>query len=223
MTSCRVVVADDHAIFREGVKIILERNPDLKIVAEAADGAAAVNLVLEHRPDLVVMDIAMPELTGIEAAREIMAQAPETRIIILSVHSRKTFIMEALKAGARGYVVKDSTGEKLLDAVEAVMKGESYLDSPVAAHIVEEFVRLPSAGLVGAEGQAVTEREGQILRLIVDGLTNKQIAEKLCISPKTVENHRTNIMAKLGLHDVIDMVKYAISSGLIDLDSWTRS
>lgn len=223
MTSCRVVVADDHAIFREGVKIILERNPDLKIVGEAADGAAAVNLVLEHRPDLVVMDIAMPELTGIEAAREIMAQAPETRIIILSVHSRKTFIMEALKAGARGYVVKDSTGEKLLDAVEAVMKGESYLDSPVAAHIVEEFVRLPSASLVGAEGQAVTEREGQILRLIVDGLTNKQIAEKLCISPKTVENHRTNIMAKLGLHDVIDLVKYAISSGLIDLDSWTRS
>ena len=222
MTPCRVVVADDHAIFREGVKIILERNPEITIVGEAADGNAAVELVLEHRPDLVVMDIAMPELTGIEAAREIMARAQETRIIILSVHSRKTFIMEALKAGARGYVVKDSTGEKLLDAVEAVLKGESYLDSPVAAHIVEEFVRLPSAGLVGAEGQAVTEREGQILRLIVDGLTNRQIAEKLCISPKTVENHRTNIMAKLGLHDVIDMVKYAISSGLIDLDSWTR-
>lgn len=223
MSQYRVVIADDHAIFREGIKMVLRGNPALDVVGEAADGREAVRIALDQKPHLIIMDIAMPELTGIEATKEILDELPETRVIILSVHSRKTFIMEALKAGARGYVVKDSTGEKLLDAVAAVLKGESYLDSPVAAHIVEEFVRLPSSGRESGGGQVITERERQILRLIVDSLTNKQIAERLCISPKTVENHRANIMSKLGLHDVIDMVKYAISSGLVDLDTWTRS
>ncbi len=222
MSRYRVLVADDHSIFREGIKMVLSRNQDLEIIAEAEDGRAAVKEALAHRPDLVIMDISMPGLTGIEATREILAQSPQTRVIILSVHSRKTFIMEALKAGARGYVVKDSAGEKLLDAVGAVLKGESYLDSPVASLLVEEFVRLPLSNPEGDLSPALTERELQVLRLIVDGLTNKQIAEHLCISPKTVENHRGNIMAKLGLHDVIDMVKYAISTGLVDLDTWTR-
>ena len=222
MTQYHLVIADDHAIFREGLKMVLGRNPNLKIVGEAADGRQAVHIALSRHPDLVIMDIAMPELSGIDATREILAELPETRVIILSVHARKIFIMEALKAGARGYVLKDSAGEKLLDAVTAVLKGESYLDSPVAGHIVDEFVRLPLPEHDGAGGQTITGREKQILRLVVDGLTNRQIAEKLCISPKTVENHRANIMNKLGLHDVIDMVKYAISTGLVDLDTWSR-
>ena len=222
MSRYRVVIADDHAIFREGIRMVLSRNPDLEIVGEAPDGREAVRAALDQGPDLVIMDIAMPGLTGIEATREILAQLPETRVIILSVHSRKTFIMEALKAGARGYVVKDSTGEKLLHAVAAVLKGESYLDSPAAAHLVEEFVRSSFSKVEDSGGPALTDREKQILRLIVDGRTNRQIAEELCISPKTVENHRANIMSKLGLHDVIDMVKYAISTGLVDLDTWTR-
>ncbi len=220
----RVVVCDDHAIFREGIKNVLARNPLLTVAGEAADGFAAVETVKRLKPDLVVMDIAMPGQSGIEATRELSQALPEIRVIILSVHSRKTFIMEALKAGARGYVLKDSAGEKLLDAVNAVLRGECYLDSPVAGHIVDEFVKLPEKeGAPEAEPQErLTDRERQILRLIVEGLPNKEIATKLFLSPKTVDNHRARIMAKLGRHDVIGLVKYAIATGLVDPDSWSR-
>ena len=150
-------------------------------------------------------------------------ESPQTKVVILSVHSRKTFIMEALKAGARGYVLKDSAGEKLLDAVEAVLAGDSYLDSPVAGHIIDEFVRMPSATEGAASGgEALTDRERQILILVVEGHTNKQIAEKLFLSPKTVDNHRAKLMAKLGRRDVIGLAKYAVATGLVDPDSWGR-
>lgn len=221
----KILICDDHAIFREGLKNVLAADSRLEVVGEAADGLSAVQQASKLEPDLVIMDIAMPEMSGVEATREIVKAYPHIRVIILSMHSRKAFIMEALKAGARGYVLKDSAGEKILQSVQAVLKGDSYLDSPVAAHIVDEFVKMPDVQTGDDEElpQRLSERERQVLRLIVDGNTNKDIADKLFISPKTVENHRTNIMAKLGLHDVIDMVKYAISSGLIDLDSWTRS
>jgi len=219
----RLILADDHAIFREGIRSVLSANHYLEVVGEAATGLEVVDRVRDLRPDLVVMDIAMPEQSGIEATRQIVEQYPETRIIILSVHSKKTFIMEALKAGARGYVLKDSAGEKLLDAVQVVLKGECYLDSPVAAHIVDEFVHLPERAETDEETpERLTDRERQILRLIVEGMSNKKIADKLCVSPKTVENHRAHIMAKLGRHDVIGLVKYAIASGLVDPESWSR-
>lgn len=220
----RVVVCDDHAIFREGIKNVLARNPQLQVVGEAADGFAAVETVKRLKPDLVVMDIAMPEQSGIEATRELAQALPEIRVIILSVHSRKTFILEALKAGARGYVLKDSAGDKLLDAVQAVLRGECYLDSPVAGHIVEEFVKLPEKETEEEQQsqERLTDRERQILRLIVEGLPNKEIATRLFLSPKTVDNHRARIMAKLGRHDVIGLVKYAIATGLVDPDSWSR-
>jgi DNA-binding NarL/FixJ family response regulator len=221
----RVVVCDDHAIFREGTKQVLAKNPELTVVGEAADGFQAVETVRKLKPELVVMDIAMPGQSGIEATRAISQELPETRIIILSVHSRKTFIMESLKAGARGYVLKDSAGDKLLDAVKAVLRGECYLDSPVAGHIVDEFVKLPDKETREEEREPqerLTDRERQILRLIVEGLPNKEIASKLFLSPKTVDNHRARIMAKLGRHDVIGLVKYAIATGLVDPDSWSR-
>jgi DNA-binding NarL/FixJ family response regulator len=220
----RVVVCDDHAIFREGIKNVLARNPLLQVVGEAADGFAAVETVKRLKPDLVVMDIAMPEQSGIEATRELAQALPEIRVIILSVHSRKTFILEALKAGARGYVLKDSAGDKLLDAVQAVLRGECYLDSPVAGHIVEEFIKLPEKETQEEQQsqERLTDRERQILRLIVEGLPNKEIASRLFLSPKTVDNHRARIMAKLGRHDVIGLVKYAIATGLVDPDSWSR-
>ncbi|MBI5523570.1 MAG: response regulator transcription factor [Desulfarculus sp.] len=221
----RVVICDDHSIFREGIKNVLARNPALQVIGEAADGLAAVETVKRLKPDLVVMDIAMPGQSGIEATREITQVLPEIRVIILSVHSRKTFIMEALKAGARGYVLKDSAGDKLLDAVNAVLRGECYLDSPVAGHIVDEFVKLPEKDTAEEEPQSqerLTDRERQILRLIVEGLPNKEIATRLFLSPKTVDNHRARIMAKLGRHDVIGLVKYAIATGLVDPDSWSR-
>ncbi|MCB2185397.1 MAG: response regulator transcription factor [Deltaproteobacteria bacterium] len=219
----RLVICDDHAIFREGLKNVLAQNPRLEVVGEAGDGYTAVTLVKKLAPDLVIMDIAMPDMNGIEATREIMNEMPQTRIIILSMHSRKTFIAEALKAGARGYVLKDSAGDKLLGAVEAVLGGGSYLDSPVASHIIDEFVKMPEAAPdTDAQAERLSERERQVLRLIVEGYTNKEIAEKLFLSTKTVENHRARIMAKLGRHDVIGLVKYAIATGLVDPDCWSR-
>jgi len=218
----RVVIADDHAIFRAGLKTVLAQEESLLVVGEAADGREAVDLALSLQPDLVIMDISMPGLSGIEATRKIIAAAPQTRVIILSVHSRKTFIMEALKAGARGYVVKDSTGQKLLEAALAVLKGESYLDSPAASHIVSEFVKLAAGEKEPAGAVGLTGREEEILRLIVEGHTSRQIAGMLFLSPKTVDNHRARIMSKLGLHDVIDLVKYAISTGLVDPEAWSR-
>ena len=219
---CSVLVCDDHAIFREGIKKVLGANPLLNIVGEAATGMQAVEMTKSLHPDLVVMDIAMPEQNGIEATRQVMELRPETRVVILSVHSRKTFIIESLKAGARGYVLKDSAGEKLLDAIDAVLKGECYLDSPVAGHIVDEFLCLPETVQSDDVPERLTDRERQVLSLIVEGHTNKSIAEKLYLSPKTVDNHRRNIMRKLGRHDIIGLVKYAITSGLVDPESWSR-
>jgi DNA-binding NarL/FixJ family response regulator len=219
----RVVICDDHAIFREGIKQVLAANPRLEVVGEAANGLEALATIKKLNPELVITDITMPEMSGIDLTREVARELPETRVVILSVHSRKTFIMEALKAGARGYVLKDSAGEKLLDAVEAVLAGDCYLDSPVAGHIVEEFVKLPGPQeAAGPAGEALTDRERQILILVVEGYSNKQIAEKLFVSPKTVDNHRAKIMAKLGRHDVIGLVKYALASGLVDPDTWGR-
>ena len=218
----RVLICDDHSIFRQGIRQVLAKNPDLEVVGEAATGLEAIAAVKKLKPDLVVMDITMPELSGIEVTKEITGLMPECKVVILSVHSRKTFIMEALKAGARGYVLKDSAGEKLLDAVQAVREGECYLDTPVAAHIVDEFVRMPGRDGEEELPEKLTDRERQILRLVVEGYANKDIAEKLFISPKTVDNHRARIMAKLGRHDVIGLAKYAIATGLVDPDSWGR-
>ncbi|MBI4878691.1 MAG: response regulator transcription factor [Planctomycetes bacterium] len=217
----RVVVCDDHAIFREGIKQVLLANGSLEIVAEAATGLDALRLIRQERPRLVIMDISMPEVSGIDVTRQVMQDLPETRVVILSVHSRKMFILEALKAGARGYVLKDSAGEKLLSAVAAVLNGECYLDSPIAQHIVDEFIRLPARDQVAAQ-EELTDRERQVLLLIVEGCGNKEIAAKLHLSPKTVDNHRSRLMAKLGRHDVVGLVKYAIGRGLVDPDSWGR-
>ncbi|MBF0528986.1 MAG: response regulator transcription factor [Deltaproteobacteria bacterium] len=218
----KVLIVDDHSIFREGLRRVLERHPDLSVVGEAATGHEAVAKSLEIEPDLIIMDVAMSEMNGIEATKAIMAARQKTRIIILSVHSRKTFIMESLKAGARGYVLKDSTGEKLLEAVAAVLKGECYLDSPIASHIVAEFVNMPSLTQIATPSKTLTDREREILRLIVEGYSNREIAAKIFVSTKTVENHRANIMNKLDLHDVIGLVKYAIANSLVDPDSWSR-
>ncbi|MFH1035245.1 MAG: response regulator transcription factor [Pseudomonadota bacterium] len=216
----RVIIADDHAIFREGIRSVFSRDPRFLVVGEAGNGREAVEQTAALKPDLVILDIAMPEFSGIEAARRIMSQWPFTRIIMVSIHSRKPFILEALKVGARGYLLKESAADKLLVAAEAVMRGDSYLDSPVANHIINEFVK-ESSGLAPAPpDSALTERERQVLLLVVEGLSSREIAEKLFISIKTVEHHRANLMAKLQVHDLIDLVKFAITAGLIDVDSW---
>jgi DNA-binding NarL/FixJ family response regulator len=218
----RILIADDHAIFREGLAMVLTSHPGLRVTAEAATGREAVAKAVELKPDLIIMDISMPELSGLEATKEIVTRLPGARIIILSVHSRKTFIMEALKAGARGYVIKDAVAQKLLEAVETVLKGECFLDSPAASHIVAEFVRLAAGRAEPAGPGRLTDREAEVLRLLVEGLSTRQIAARLFISPKTVDNHRANLMAKLGCHDLIDLVKYALANGLVDPEAWSR-
>lgn len=216
----RVVIADDHAIFREGIRSVFGRDPRFQVVGEAGNGREAVEQTAVLQPDLVIMDIAMPEFSGIEAARRIIGQWPSTRIIMVSIHSRKPFILEALKVGARGYLLKESAADKLLMASEAVMRGDSYLDSPVASHIINEYVKDFSSQAPSPQGSSLTEREREVLLLVVEGLSSREIADRLFISGKTVEHHRANLMAKLQAHDLIDLVKFAIAAGLIDVDSW---
>ena len=212
----RVLVADDHAIFRQGVISVIERQPGLELAGEAADGLEAVRLAESLAPRLVVMDIAMPGLSGIEAASRILARRPEVGVIMLSVHTRKTFVMEALKAGAKAYLLKDSAWVELVKAMEAVLRGESYLDPAVTGLIIGEAVK--TGGPEAAASHGLTPRELQVLRLIVEGLSNREIAARLFVSPKTVENHRGNLMAKLGVHDVVGLVKHALAHGLAEVE-----
>jgi len=192
----RVLIADDHGIVRSGLRLLLERQPDIEVVAEAADGAEARNLAIRERPDLAILDVKMPKLTGLQATREIKAQAPEVSVLILSMHDDDRYLAEALKAGASGYVVKTQADADLLAAVRAVERGESF---PAPA----------------AQGE-LTPREEEIVKLVAEAHTTKQIAAILHLSEKTVEHHRANAMRKLGMRDRVELVRYAIRRGLID-------
>jgi DNA-binding NarL/FixJ family response regulator len=192
----RVLIADDHGIVRSGLRLLLERQPDIEVVAEAADGAEARELTLRERPDVAILDVKMPKLTGLQATREIKAQAPETKVLILSMHDDERYVAEALKAGASGYVLKTQADTDLLAAVRAIERGESF-PAPVA------------------EGE-LTPREEEIVKLVAEAHTTKQIAAILHLSEKTVEHHRANAMRKLGMRDRVELVRYAIRRGLIE-------
>jgi len=192
----RVLIADDHGIVRSGLRLLLERQPDIEVIAEAADGAEARELAIRERPDLAILDVKMPKLTGLQATREIKAQAPEVSVLILSMHDDDRYLAEALKAGASGYVVKTQADADLLAAVRAVERGESF---PAPA----------------AQGE-LTPREEEIVKLVAEAHTSKQIAAILHLSEKTVENHRANAMRKLGMRDRVELVRYAIRRGLIE-------
>jgi DNA-binding NarL/FixJ family response regulator len=176
----------------------------------------------KYKPDLVVVDISLPDTNGIQLTREIRDLLPETRIIIVSMHSKVDYIVEAFQAGATGYVVKESASEKLLKGLESVAKGEYFLDSAVSHQVVKALMKFPGkeAKITDADYGTLTPREQEIMRLLAEGLSAKEIAEKLFISPKTVENHRANIMNKLGLHSTMELVRYAAKLGLIDVDLW---
>lgn len=194
----RVLIADDHGVVRGGLRMLLDRQPDVEVVAEAADGAEAVRAVLEHRPDVAVLDVTMPELTGLEATRELARVAPEVRVLVLSMHDDEHLVAEAMHAGARGYVVKHQAGTELVDAVRAVARGETR--SPAFDH---------------GDVQPLSPREREVLVLIADGHRNRDIAERLGMAEKTVESHRGNILRKLGMRDRVELVRYAIRRGLV--------
>jgi DNA-binding NarL/FixJ family response regulator len=208
------LIADDHGIVREGLRRLLESEPDIRVCAEASDGREAVELVEKHRPGLVVLDITMPRLGGLETLERLRAEHPGVKVILLSMHGDPTFIESAVALGVDGYILKNGRAGEVLAAVRAVMKGGSYFSPPVAREIVEQ-VRSPRRGSTEPFA-ALSAREREVLRLIADGLSAKEIASSLGISTKTVEAHRTSLMRKLGARKATELVRYAVRHGLVE-------
>jgi DNA-binding NarL/FixJ family response regulator len=207
----RVLIADDHGIVRSGLRLLLERQPDIEVIAEAADGAEARDIAVRERPDLAILDVRMPKLTGLQATREIKEQAPEVAVLILSMHDDDRYLFEALKAGASGYVLKTQADTDLLTAIRAVERGEPFLTPDAQQALIKDVLER------GGEAEAeLSPREEQIVKMVAEANTTRQIAEILHLSEKTVENHRANAMRKLGMRDRVELVRYAIRRGLIE-------
>jgi DNA-binding NarL/FixJ family response regulator len=211
--SVRILLADDHKIVRDGLRALIERQPGLEVAGEAENGRAAVELTRQVSPDAVVMDVGMPDLNGIEATRQIVAEGAGVRVIALSMHSDRRFVTEMLRAGASGYLLKDCAFEELTQAVQVVMGGQTYLSPGIASVVVEDYVRQ-----AGEEAVGLTGREREVLQLLAEGRSTKQIAERLRVSAKTVETHRQKLMEKLNLRSVADLTKYAVRAGLTSLE-----
>ncbi|MGD8846642.1 MAG: response regulator transcription factor, partial [Desulfobacteraceae bacterium] len=213
-----VVLADDHAVVRDGLKTLLEIDQNINVVGMSSNGREAVRLITKLRPDVVVMDISMPELNGIEATRQILEQCPDTRVIILSMHATKEHIHRALQAGAKGYLLKESAGAEVVKAVRSVYLGNRYLVQPVAELLIDDYLNGGRAEKFPDPLDQLSAREREVLQLVVEGNASAKIADTLCLSPKTVETYRSRIMAKLNIKDIPGLVKFAIQNGLISLD-----
>ncbi|QFU90520.1 response regulator transcription factor [Amycolatopsis sp. YIM 10] len=214
--STRILLADDHALVRRGLRLILDAEPDLTVVAEAADGAEAIDAAVAGEVDLAILDIAMPRMTGIQAAREISRRAPEIRILMLSMYDNERYFFEALKAGASGYVLKSVADQDLMDACRAAMRGEPFLYQGAVTALVRDYLRRDRQG-DRLPDSILTPREEEIVKLIAEGHSAKEIAGTLVISVKTVDRHRANILQKLGMRDRVALTRYAIRAGLVEL------
>jgi DNA-binding NarL/FixJ family response regulator len=214
--SITVFLADDHTVVRDGLRHLLEAQPDIKVIGDAANGREAVRQVEHLCPQIVVMDIAMPELNGIEATRKIVERCPDTQVIILSMHSTSEHIRRALKAGAHGYLLKESAGNEVVSAVRAVHANHRYLSQKLSDRLINDY------GHLAQEAESplarLSPRELEVLQLVVEGKSNAEIAETLCLSPKTIETYRSRLMHKLGIHDLPGLVKFAIQHGLTPLE-----
>ncbi|HVE68748.1 MAG TPA: response regulator transcription factor [Solirubrobacteraceae bacterium] len=209
----RILIADDHGIVRSGLRLLLDRQPDMDVVAEASDGAEAVEVALRERPDLCILDVGMPRLTGLQATREIKAQAPEMSVLILSMHRDERYVFEALKAGASGYVLKAEADQDLVSAARAVGRGEAFLTNAAERSLIRDWM---TSGDDGGPREPLTPREQEVVKLIAEAHTNTQIAEVLHLAEKTVESHRANVLRKLGMRDRVELVRYAIRRGLVE-------
>ena len=214
MDEIRVLIADDHALVRAGIRALLDKLPGIIVMAEASDGQQVLDLVSQHRPDIVLMDIAMPVLNGLEATRQLASEYPDIGIIILSIYADEEHVYQALRSGAAGYLLKGAATEELELAIRAVAQGESYLSPPVSKPVIMEYIRRTNAGPAPVE--RLSPRQTEILALIAAGKTTKQVAMQLEINIKTVETHRTALMARLGVRDVAGLVRQAVKMGLLD-------
>ncbi len=214
----RVLLVDDHSLFREGVRALLSTAPDIEVVGEAEDGKQAIELAEQLLPDVIVMDLVMPGMNGMEAAQHLHDHHPGIKILILSMYDDDEYVCKILKTGASGYVLKRAASDELLRAIRAVQDGGSALHPTVAAKLIKDYVRRTKATDRDNPGSILTSRESEVLKLIAEGRTNQQIAEVLGLGKKTIDTHRTNIMRKLDLHDVTGLVKYALRHGFIKLE-----
>ena len=214
----RVLVADDHAIVREGLCIMLGNQPDMQVVGKAADGREAIQLVDEHDPDVVVIDISMPELNGIDAIQQMYPRHPRIKVVVLSIHETKPYVFRALKAGATGYLIKETAGLEVVEAVRAVYRGERYLSQRISDLLMDTSLQKLESWIEASPLDGLSPREREILQLVAEGRTSQEIAERLFISSKTVDTYRSRLMRKIGVEDMAGLVRFAIQHGVISLE-----
>jgi len=215
MSAIRILLADDHTVVRKGLRLLLESHPGFKVIAEAANGREAVSLAEAHTPDVVVLDVAMPLLNGIEAARQVSAKLPQTAIVFLSMHSDEGYVLKALKSGAKAYLLKDSAEDDLINAIKAVTEGKAFFSPAISKMLVEDYMRQMREREVEDSYELLTTREREILQLFAEGKSVKEVATLLDLSLYTVETHRSNIFQKLDLHSVAELILYAVRKGVI--------
>jgi DNA-binding NarL/FixJ family response regulator len=218
----RIIIIDDHPLFREGIKTILNRKPKYEVVGETGTGRDGLQMVKDLKPDLVLLDLSLPDMRGLELIGDILKFSTNTGILMVSMHSKIDYIVKSFQYGAMGYIVKESAADTLLNAIEHIVNGHYYMDTSVSQKVVKKLATLPSAKTISVKPgyDALTSREQEVMAMLAEGMSAVQVADKLFISPKTAENHRSNIMRKLGLHSTIELVRYAAKIGLIDIDLW---
>jgi DNA-binding NarL/FixJ family response regulator len=220
MNKIRVLIADDHAIVREGLRQLLNGQTDMEVAGEAEDGRQALEKVKSLHPDVILLDIAMPHLSGLEVISLIREAAPETQVVVLSMHSKETYVQQVLSSGALGYVLKASPSTDILEAIRMAHRDEYFLSSRLKAEVIGNYLKTKRSAPALRGYDLLTEREQQVFRLVAQGHSTSRIADILCVSPKTVEKHRTSLMNKLGVHDRLELLKYAIKVGIVDPELW---
>ncbi len=217
MAKIRVLICDDHTILREGIRLLLDSQSDMQVVAEAVDGRDAVEKARAFKPDVILMDIAMPQLNGLEATKQIRREEPDARVLVLTMYESDEYVAQMLQAGAAGYVLKKVAGSELVYAIRAVCQGETFLYPSITKRLVADYLKRVQAGQERDSFNDLTEREREVLQLIAEGHTSKEIADLLNLSVRTVQNHRAHMMEKLNMHDRAELIKYAIQKGIIEL------
>jgi two-component system response regulator NreC len=220
MSKIKILITDDHAIVRDGLRQLLTSQTDMEVVGEAEDGKQCLDKVKTLHPNVTLLDIAMPQLTGLEVIGLIKESVPKTQVVVLSMHAKENYVRQALAAGALGYVMKASPSSDILEAIRAAHRGEYFLSSKLRTEIIGSYAKRKVINPAASGYDLLSEREQQVFRLVAQGFSTSKIGEILCVSPKTVEKHRTSIMSKLGVHDRLGLMKYAIKIGVVDPDLW---